>query len=45
MQMRLLGLIWGSIAMSAGLSRKRRVSLRYIVLGTLRTTARVGCPF
>jgi len=45
MQMRLPGLIWGSIAMEAGLGRKRRVSLRYIQLAKVRTAARVGCPF
>ncbi len=45
MQMRLPGLTWGSIAMEAGLSRKRRVSLRYIQLAKVRTAARVGCPF
>lgn len=45
MQMRLPGLVWGSIAMEAGLSKKRRVSLRYIQLAKVRTAARVGCPF
>jgi hypothetical protein len=45
MQMRLPGLIWGSIAMEAGLGRKRRVSLRYVQLAKVRTAARVGCPF
>ena len=45
MQMRLPGLIWGSIAMEAGLGRKRRVSLRHIQLAKVRTAARVGCPF
>jgi len=44
-QMRLPGLIWGSIAMEAGLSRKRHVSLRYTQLAKVRTAARVGCPF
>jgi hypothetical protein len=29
MQMRLPGVMWGSIAMEAGLARRRRVSLRY----------------
>jgi hypothetical protein len=29
----------------AGLSRKRRVSLRLIQLVKVRTAARVGCPF
>jgi hypothetical protein len=45
MQMRVPGLIWGSIAMEAGLGRKRRVSLRFIQLGKVRTAARVGCLF
>jgi hypothetical protein len=44
-QTRLPGLVWGSIAMEAGLGRKRRVSLRYIQLAKVRTAARVGCPF
>lgn len=44
-QMRLPGLVWGSIAMEAGLNKNRRVSLRYIQLGKVRTAARVGCPF
>ena len=44
-QMRLPGLVWGGIAMEAGLSRKRLVSLRYIQLGKIRAAARVGCPF
>ncbi len=44
-QMRKPGLVWGSIAMEAGLSKKRRVSLRYIQLAKVRTAARVGCPF
>jgi hypothetical protein len=44
-QMRRPGLVWGSIAMEAGLGRKRTVSLRYIQLGKVRTAARVGCPF
>jgi len=44
-QMRVPGLVWGSIAMEAGLNKKRRVSLRYIQLGKVRTAARVGCPF
>ncbi len=45
MQMRLPGLIWGGIAMEAGLGRKRRVSLRHIQLAKVRTAARVECPF
>jgi hypothetical protein len=44
-QMRLPGLVWGGIAMEAGLSRKRLVSLRYIQLGRIRAAARIGCPF
>jgi hypothetical protein len=44
-QMRLPGLIWGSIAMQAGLSTKRRVSLRYTQLAAVRAAARIGCPF
>ncbi len=44
-QMRLPGLVWATIGMEAGLSRKRLVSLRYIQLGKVRTAARVGCPF
>ena len=44
-QMRLPGLVWGSIAMEAGLGRKRRVSLRYIQLAKVRTASRIGCPF
>jgi hypothetical protein len=45
MQMRVPGLIWGSIGMEAGLGAKRRVSLRFIQLGKVRTAVRVGCPF
>ena len=44
-QMRLPGLVWGGIAMEAGLGRKRLVSLRYIQLGKIRAAARIGCPF
>ena len=44
-QMRLPGMVWSSIAMEAGLGRKRYVSLRYIQLGKVRTAARIGCPF
>jgi len=39
------GLVWGTIGMEAGLSRKRKVSLRFIQLGKVRTAYRVGCPF
>jgi hypothetical protein len=45
LQMRRPSLVWGSIAMEAGLGRKRRVSLRYIQLAKVRTAARIGCPF
>ena len=45
LQMRLPGLVWGSIAMEAGLGRKRKVSLRHIQLAKVRTASRVGCPF
>jgi len=45
MQMRLPGLVWGGILMEACLGRKRRVSLRFAQLATVRTAARVGCPF
>lgn len=44
-QMRVPGLIWGGIAMEAGLSRKRRTSLSLVQLAKVRTAARVGCPF
>ena len=44
-QMRLPGMVRGSIAMEAGLGRKRYVSLRYIQFGKVRTAARIGCPF
>lgn len=44
-QMRVPGLVWGSIGMEAGLGAKRKVSLRFIQLGKVRTAARVGCPF
>ena len=43
--MRVPGLVWGSIAIEAGLNRKRLISLRYIQLAKVRTAARVGCPF
>ncbi len=44
-QMRYPGMVWGAIGMEAGLGRKRRVSLRFIQLGKVRTAARIGCPF
>ena len=44
-QMRVPGIVWGGIGMEAGLSARRRVSLRYTQLATIRTAARVGCPF
>lgn len=45
LQMRMPGLVWGTIGMEAGLGRKRRVSLRLTQLAKVRTAARVGCPF
>ena len=45
LQMRVPGLVWGGIAMEAGLGRKRLLSLRYIQLAKVRTAARIGCPF
>ena len=45
LQMRVPGIVWGGIAMEAALGRKRRVPLRHIQLATVRTAARVGCPF
>ena len=45
MLMRLPGLMWGTLALEAGLSRKRRVSLRYSQLAKVRTASRIGCPF
>jgi hypothetical protein len=44
-QMRVPGLIWGSVAMEAALGRKRRISLRLAQLAKVRTAARIGCPF
>jgi len=44
-QMRLPGLVWGGIAMEAGLGRKPLVSLAYIQLGKTPAAARIGCPF
>ena len=44
LQMRVPGVVWGSIGMEMGL-RKRYVSLRYVQLAKVRTAARVGCPF
>jgi hypothetical protein len=44
-QMRRPALVWGGIAMEAALAKGRRVSLRYIQLGKVRTAARIGCPF
>jgi alkylhydroperoxidase family enzyme len=45
LQMRVPGIVWGSIGMEAGLGRKRRVSLRYAQLAKVRTASRIGCPF
>ena len=44
-QMRVPGLIWGSVGMEAALGRKRRISLRYAQLAKVRAASRVGCPF
>ena len=44
-QMRVPGIVWGSIGMEAGLAKKRRVSLRYTQLGKVRAASRIGCPF
>jgi hypothetical protein len=44
-QMKTPGVVWGSIAMEAGLGRKRKISLRLIQLGKVRTAWRIGCPF
>ena len=44
-QMRVPGLVWGGLAMEAGLGRKRLVSLRYIQLGKTRAAACIGYPF
>jgi hypothetical protein len=44
-QMRVPGVMWGSIGFEAALARKRRVSLRYVQIAKVRTAARVGCPF
>lgn len=44
-QMRVPGLVWGTIGMEAGLARKRKVSLRLIQIGKVRTAWRIGCPF
>ncbi len=44
-QMRIPGIVWGSIGMELGLGRKRRVSMRLTQLAKVRTAAQVGCPF
>ena len=44
-QMRVPGLVWGGIAMETALAKKRRVSLRFIQPGKVRTAWRIGCPF
>lgn len=44
-QMRVPGLIWGSVGMEAGIGRKRRVPLRYTQLAKVRAASRIGCPF
>jgi hypothetical protein len=40
-----MNVIKGLEKREAGLGAKRRVSLRFIQLGKVRTAARVGCPF
>ena len=45
MQMRVPGIVWGGIVMEAGMSKTRRVSLRYTQLAKVRTASRIGCPF
>jgi len=45
LQMRVPGIVWGTIGMETGLGRKSCVSLRYIQLAKVRTAARIGCPF
>jgi len=44
LQMRVPGIVWGSIGMEAGLGRKRRVSLRLLQLAKIRAAARIGGP-
>ena len=44
-QMRVPGVVWGGIGMELALAKKRRVSLRYVQLGKVRTANRIGCPF
>jgi len=44
LQMKVPGLVWAGVLVEAAL-RKRRVSLRLSQLATIRTAARVGCPF
>lgn len=44
-QMKYPGMVWGATLMEICLGRRRRVSLRLIQLGKIRTAARVGCPF
>ena len=44
-QMKRPGVVWGGILMQMALDRNRRVSLRLLQLATVRTAARVGCPF
>ena len=44
-QMRVPGIVWGGIAMEAGMGRKRKVSLRFIQLAKVRTAWRIECPF
>ena len=44
LQMKVPGIVWAGVLVEAAL-RKRRVSLRLTQLATIRTAARVGCPF
>jgi hypothetical protein len=44
-QMRVPGMVWGAIAMEAGLGEKRKFRCGLFSLAKVRTAARVGCPF
>ena len=44
-QMRVPGVVWGGLLLEFCLARQRRVSLRYLQLGKVRTAAHIGCPF
>ena len=43
-QARVPGIVWAGVLVEAAM-RKRYVSLRLTQLATIRTAARVGCPF